>query len=87
MALTLKVAFWVCLCAVGYNYAGYPIVLFLLAMLAQAKSDLAFLLRRNSRWWSATPNDQEYHAGIFLIERSPMLGQAIRFSGSVAPLT
>ncbi len=84
MALTLKVAFWVCLCAVGYNYAGYPIVLFLLA---QAKSDLAFLLRRNSRWRSTTPNDQEYHAGILLIERSPMPGQGIRFSESVAPLT
>jgi len=34
MALTLNVAFWVCFCAVGYDYARYPIVLFLLAMLA-----------------------------------------------------
>jgi len=81
MALTLKVAFWVCLCAVGYNYAGYAIVLFLLATLAQAKSDLAFLPRRNSRWRS-TPSDQEYHAEILLIERSPMPGQGSRFSGS-----
>jgi hypothetical protein len=87
MALTLNVAFWVCFCAVGYNYAGYPIVLFLLAMLAQAKSDLAFLLTWNSRRRSATPNDREYHAGIFLIERSPMPDQGSRFSGSVAPLT
>lgn len=49
MALTLKVAFWVCFCAVVYNYVGYPILLFLLGTLAQAKSDLSFLLLRKCR--------------------------------------
>src|SRR6266851_3767601 len=49
MALTLKVALWVCLGAIAYNYVGYPTLLYLLATLAQAKSDLVFLIKRKSR--------------------------------------
>jgi len=47
--LTLEIGFWACLVAVAYNYVGYPVLLFVLATLAQAKSDLSFLLRRGSR--------------------------------------
>ena len=49
MALILKVVYWTCIGAIAYNYAGYPLVLCLLSVLAQAKSDLLFLLRRRSR--------------------------------------
>ena len=49
MALTLKVALWVCLGAIAYNYVGYPTLLYLLATLAQAKSNLVFLIKRKSR--------------------------------------
>src|ERR1700733_497839 len=49
MALTLKITFWVCIAAILYNYAGFPILLFFLGFLEQAKSDLVFLIRRKSR--------------------------------------
>jgi cellulose synthase/poly-beta-1,6-N-acetylglucosamine synthase-like glycosyltransferase len=49
MALILKVIYWTSLGAIAYNYAGYPFVLCLLGVLAQAKSDLLFLLGRRSR--------------------------------------
>ena len=49
MALTLKITFWVCIAAILYNYAGYPILLLFLGFLEQAKSDLVFLIRRKSR--------------------------------------
>lgn len=48
-ALISEVLFWSCVCAVVYNYAGYPVVLFALSMLSQAKSDLHFLLGRRAR--------------------------------------
>jgi len=41
--------FWICMCAVIYNYAGYPLMLFVLSVLAQAKSDFFFLIRRGGR--------------------------------------
>jgi len=41
--------FWICMCAVVYNYAGYPLMLFVLSVLSQAKSDLFFLIRRGGR--------------------------------------
>ncbi len=47
--LVLEIVFWSCICAVVYNYAGYPIVLFTLSMLSQAKSDLRFLLGSRAR--------------------------------------
>ncbi len=56
MAFALKVAVWVCFGAVAYNYVAYPILLFLLTRLVQAKCDLSFLLRRKSRRCSATLN-------------------------------
>ena len=49
MTHVLELVFWICLGAVAYHYAGYPLLLFLLATLAQAKSDLSFLLQRGSR--------------------------------------
>jgi len=44
-----EVTVWVCVGGIAYNYIGYPCVLFALGMLSQAKSDLLFLLARNSR--------------------------------------
>ncbi len=49
MALTLKIVFWASVGAILYNYVGYPILLLVLGFLAQAKSDLVFLLKRKSR--------------------------------------
>jgi len=49
MILLCEVIFWVCIGAVAYNYFGYPVVLFTLAVFAQAKADLLYLLRRRSR--------------------------------------
>jgi len=44
-----ELLFWICMGLVAYNYLGYPLVLFLLSTLAQAKSDLMFLLHRGGR--------------------------------------
>lgn len=44
-----EVVFWSCVGAVVYNYAGYPILLFALSMLSQAKSDLLFLTGKRAR--------------------------------------
>lgn len=44
-----EMTFWSCVLAVAYNYAGYPVVLFLLSVLFQAKSDLLFVIRRGGR--------------------------------------
>lgn len=41
--------FWCCAIAVAYNYAGYPVLLFCLSTLSQAKADIGYLLRRNNR--------------------------------------
>jgi len=49
MTLTLKIVFWSALAAVAYNYVGYPIVLYSLGLLVQAKSDFTFLMKRKSR--------------------------------------
>ncbi len=48
-ALIPEIVFWSCVCAVVYNYAGYPVVLFALSMLSQAKSDFRFLLGSRAR--------------------------------------
>jgi cellulose synthase/poly-beta-1,6-N-acetylglucosamine synthase-like glycosyltransferase len=45
----LEAIFWVCLGAVAYNYAGYPVLLFILSVLSQAKSDLLYLVGRGTR--------------------------------------
>lgn len=42
----LEISFWLCICALAYHYAGYPLLLFLLAQLSQMKSDLLYLIRR-----------------------------------------
>lgn len=44
-----EILFWSCVGAVVYNYAGYPVLLFVLSMISQAKSDLLFLLGKRSR--------------------------------------
>jgi cellulose synthase/poly-beta-1,6-N-acetylglucosamine synthase-like glycosyltransferase len=45
----VEMIFWMCIGAVAYNYAGYPLLLFILSVVSQAKSDLLYLIRRNSR--------------------------------------
>src|SRR6266581_2920889 len=45
----IEIIFWTCICAVAYNYVGYPLVLFALSVLSQAKSDFRFLLSRAGR--------------------------------------
>ncbi len=45
----LEALMLLCLGAVAYNYAGYPVVLFVLATLSQAKSDLLYLAGRHNR--------------------------------------
>src|SRR5256884_223479 len=47
--LNLAATFWICLVLVAYNYVGYPLVIFLLSVLSQAKSDLLFLFHRGGR--------------------------------------
>jgi cellulose synthase/poly-beta-1,6-N-acetylglucosamine synthase-like glycosyltransferase len=47
--LTLKILFWLCAGAIVYNYAGYPVLLFIIAAVSQAKSDLRFFITRTSR--------------------------------------
>jgi cellulose synthase/poly-beta-1,6-N-acetylglucosamine synthase-like glycosyltransferase len=44
-----ELIFWLSVVAVAYNYVGYPVLLFVLCVLVQAKSDLLYLLRRRSR--------------------------------------
>jgi cellulose synthase/poly-beta-1,6-N-acetylglucosamine synthase-like glycosyltransferase len=41
--------FWLSIAAVAYNYAGYPVLLFICATIAQAGRDLRFLLSRRDR--------------------------------------
>src|ERR1051326_3560177 len=52
----LHTIFWGCIIAVAYNYAGYPILLFFLSTLSQAKADLRYLLRRTNRRCAASGN-------------------------------
>jgi len=47
--LATETIFWACVCAVAYNYAGYPVLLFGLSALSQAKSDLRFLFGKRTR--------------------------------------
>jgi len=44
-----QAVFWISVSAIAYNYVGYPVLLFLLSALAQAKSDLRFLLGSRAR--------------------------------------
>jgi cellulose synthase/poly-beta-1,6-N-acetylglucosamine synthase-like glycosyltransferase len=52
----LEITFWICVAAVAYNYIGYPLLLFIFSMLAQAKSDFLYLIRRSSRRCPLTPD-------------------------------
>jgi cellulose synthase/poly-beta-1,6-N-acetylglucosamine synthase-like glycosyltransferase len=45
----LEVIVCACMAAVIYHYAGYPLLLFLVAELSQAKSDVLYLFSRKSR--------------------------------------
>jgi len=40
---------WLCLCTLAYNYVGYPVLLFILSVAYQAKSDALYLLHRGNR--------------------------------------
>jgi cellulose synthase/poly-beta-1,6-N-acetylglucosamine synthase-like glycosyltransferase len=57
--LTIEIIFWACICAVFYNYVGYPLILFGLSALYQAKTDLRFLFgekdRRNTQLADVLP--------------------------------
>jgi len=44
-----EVSFWICLVAITYHYAGYPLLLFILSVLSQAKSDFLYLIGRGNR--------------------------------------
>src|SRR5690349_9171516 len=46
---TLEATFWFCIAAVAYNYAGYPVLLFCLSTIIQAKADFSYLTNRRSR--------------------------------------
>src|SRR6267154_1574372 len=52
----LQVIVYVCVAAVVYHYAGYPLLLFLAAEFAQAKSDFLYLLSRRSRRCAFRPD-------------------------------
>ena len=45
----LELTFWVCFLAVAYNYFGYPILLFCLSAIVQARVDFLYLIHRRSR--------------------------------------
>lgn len=45
----LHTLFWLSVAAVVYNYAGYPVLLFCLSILSQAKADFLYLARRINR--------------------------------------
>jgi cellulose synthase/poly-beta-1,6-N-acetylglucosamine synthase-like glycosyltransferase len=49
-----ELIFWLCIGAVVYNYVGYPLLLFVLSVLVQAKSDFLYLIRRRTRRCSLT---------------------------------
>jgi cellulose synthase/poly-beta-1,6-N-acetylglucosamine synthase-like glycosyltransferase len=49
----LELTFWVCFLAVAYNYIGYPILLFCLSAIVQARVDFLYLIHRRSRRCSA----------------------------------
>jgi len=44
-----ELVFWTCLGTVAYHYGGYPLILFTLSVLSQAKSDCLYLIRRKNR--------------------------------------
>jgi cellulose synthase/poly-beta-1,6-N-acetylglucosamine synthase-like glycosyltransferase len=46
---TIEIIFWICMGAVLYHYVLYPVLLFVLCALVQAKSDAQYLLHRHNR--------------------------------------
>ena len=52
-----ELIFWLCIAAVAYNYVGYPILLFVMCVLVQAKSDFLYLISRRSRRGSRTTGE------------------------------
>ena len=61
----LETVFWLCILALLYNYAGYPILLFGLCGMAQAKRDIHYLIRRIDRRGSAA-FDRIPHVAILI---------------------
>jgi len=45
----LKTTFWLCVFGVAYNYAGYPVLLFVISTMLQAKKDFLYLIGRRNR--------------------------------------
>ena len=60
----LETMFWVCVGALAYHYAGYPLLLFILSVLSQAKSDFLYLIRRDSR---RCPRPSDYVPRVALL--------------------
>jgi len=44
-----ELIFWLCIAAVAYNYAGYPLLLFVLCAVVQGKADFLYLVSRRNR--------------------------------------
>jgi cellulose synthase/poly-beta-1,6-N-acetylglucosamine synthase-like glycosyltransferase len=51
-----ETTFWCCIFSVAYNYLGYPLVLFCLSAISQAKTDFLYLLGRRNRRCSPPVN-------------------------------
>ena len=49
MKVFIEVILWLCICTLAYNYIGYPVLLFILSVAYQVKSDALYLLRRGNR--------------------------------------
>lgn len=59
-----ELIFWICVGAVAYHYAGYPLLLFVLSGLLHAKSDFLYLVRRKNR---RCPSAVEYVPQVALL--------------------
>src|SRR5262249_11319487 len=57
-----ELIFWLCVGGVAYHYAGYPLLLFVLSVLVQAKSDFLYLFRRRGRRCSLKVDDAPHVA-------------------------
>ena len=61
---TMELMLWVCVSLVAYNYLGYPLVLFVLSALSQAKVDFLYLMGRHNR---RCPLQSEYLPSVALL--------------------
>src|SRR5689334_992733 len=59
-----ELGFWTCVVTLCYHYFGYPLLLFVLNVLHQAKSDLIYLRTRLSR--RCVPNEYVPHVAVLI---------------------